>query len=811
MNLPKPDSYRYTELLNKIECGKLRIPQFQRDFVWSIQKSAELLDSIIKGYPIGTFIIWRTSERLKTIGKLGSLALKEPDESEKVEYVLDGQQRITSLYVALRGETIGKTDYSKIYINLEADSDEDIVITDVSSLDENAYIPFGRLMKYEIMDFMEQFGDSKAKIKLIDDYRHHIENYNFSVVEVSDVPIETATEIFTRINVGGEPLTVFEIMCAKVYDKASEFDLAEKFKEFTDSLSEICFDTIPPIIPLQLIGLITNKSCKGKDILGLNKDNVIAQWADITSALKSAIDFARASFGVQSSKLLPYDALLIPIAYYIYKTRCPSPTGKDAKYLSDMFWRYSLMERYNNGTEGKLSTDISIIDEIIKGDAYKPAVSVELSESYLREKGTFRMGKGITKSVICLLLLHQPLRLDSEGQKVLVDDKQLTKGNGKNYHHFFPRAYMRKNGFDEELVDNVVNIIVVDDYTNKYRIKDKAPSVYIGEFAAKNKKIGDSLASHLIGDFETYGICNNDYNAFYSKRAEWINQEFAKRMCLDSEVVPDDEFEDIDTTAKEVYIAIWGLLDATLKKAGNPISINAISTSKVQTSCIIPAKVDLRFLASIRDQNISCELVFRDDAVFNQFLVQKSDFESLCGIKSLVWSDQTAKTKKIILDYGKATKLYDKSKYDNYVKWFVENGTTMKEATELFAEDMNIGTGIAPNSVDDPKMVFCITRAIKAAGLYHGKSVGFEVLKESGVRLSTKAYGAAQQKREDLIKAGIIARMADGKGEFKEDFRFSTPSQAANVVLGGSNNGWIIWKDATGEKSLDELYRKHSV
>lgn len=62
MNLPEPQTRTFDSLVVEIEKGQIKIPQFQRDFVWTMQKSAGLIDSIIKGYPIGTFIFWRTKE-----------------------------------------------------------------------------------------------------------------------------------------------------------------------------------------------------------------------------------------------------------------------------------------------------------------------------------------------------------------------------------------------------------------------------------------------------------------------------------------------------------------------------------------------------------------------------------------------------------------------------------------------------------------------------------------------------------------------------------------------------------------------------
>ena len=68
---PKPDSKSYSDLISDIEKGVIKIPKFQRDFVWTIDRTAQLLDSILKGYPIGTFILWETNERMTSIKNIG--------------------------------------------------------------------------------------------------------------------------------------------------------------------------------------------------------------------------------------------------------------------------------------------------------------------------------------------------------------------------------------------------------------------------------------------------------------------------------------------------------------------------------------------------------------------------------------------------------------------------------------------------------------------------------------------------------------------------------------------------------------------
>ena len=92
------DPITIRRLIDRITSGDIRIPAFQRDFVWEPEQVAFLLDSIYKGFPIGTVILWKTDTRLKTEKRLGLFELPEPQKDYPVNYVLDGQQRLTSLF-----------------------------------------------------------------------------------------------------------------------------------------------------------------------------------------------------------------------------------------------------------------------------------------------------------------------------------------------------------------------------------------------------------------------------------------------------------------------------------------------------------------------------------------------------------------------------------------------------------------------------------------------------------------------------------------------------------------------------------------
>jgi hypothetical protein len=84
--------------IDKLLDGTIRIPGFQRPYVWDPSRAALLMDSLYKGYPIGSLLLWRTKSRLKTERKLGVFELPPPDEDYPVDYVLDGQQRLTSIF-----------------------------------------------------------------------------------------------------------------------------------------------------------------------------------------------------------------------------------------------------------------------------------------------------------------------------------------------------------------------------------------------------------------------------------------------------------------------------------------------------------------------------------------------------------------------------------------------------------------------------------------------------------------------------------------------------------------------------------------
>jgi hypothetical protein len=542
---------KYSDLISEIETGQVKIPQFQRKFVWDIKSSAKLLDSIIKGYPIGTFIYWRTNERLRAVRNLGNIQLPEPKDGEYVNYVLDGQQRLTSLFATLKGLKIideegRESDYSEMFVDFNAQDDQEIIITDISKLEGRTYIKVTELMEGSLT-LLAAYPHEYHKA--IEKYKKIIQSYTFSVINLKNAPIDVATEVFTRLNVGGKALTLFEIMVAKTYDSNKHFDLSEKYDELKEELATSQYDTIPSATVLQVIAILLEKDCTRKQILKLDKEKFIGIWDEATNCIKQSVDFFR-SYGISVSRILPYNALIVPFSYYFFLHK-KNPTGEIKKRLEDFFWRVSLGFRYSSGVESKLAQDIEKIEKIVKGELPKYEWAVNIDEEFVENNGWFSTGKAFVKAILCLLSKQTPKSFDNN-LNVIMDNSWLKIASSKNYHHYFPKSWLSKNYKDWEyfFVNHIVNITIVDDFLNKRTIKTKSPAVYMKTFRKENEDLAQTMRTHLI-DIDKDGIWENDYETFYNNRLKRITKALNKFIIQQDAPKSLEVYEDIEEVEPE--------------------------------------------------------------------------------------------------------------------------------------------------------------------------------------------------------------------------------------------------------------------
>ena len=201
------------EIVKCITDGEYRIPRFQRDFVWDIKKSASLLDSIFKGFPISSVILWKTKNELTEIRNLGGIKIPGRDTGRYTSYIIDGQQRLTSLYFALLGLKTGSgSDFSEMCLSLVAEKGEQIVFEALpKDADPDDYVNLKSLFNATAL------AGSHPEKRL--QYYQILLQYKISVIEIDDdsLALEDVIEIFERLNLGGKKLNLFSIIAARSY------------------------------------------------------------------------------------------------------------------------------------------------------------------------------------------------------------------------------------------------------------------------------------------------------------------------------------------------------------------------------------------------------------------------------------------------------------------------------------------------------------------------------------------------------------------------------------------------------------------
>ena len=536
MSYVESGTQKLRNLIPEVENGQIKIPQFQRDFVWTVHKAAELIDSVIRGFPIGSLIYWRTADRLREVRDLGRLQFPIASDGERVSYVLDGQQRLTSLLAALEGQKVtlrdgSQRDFSSILVHLNP-TDEDAPFVRTDSPDDSAPVclPLTELWSRKGKAFDSCEGEIRVKR---DDLSDRLRTYDIPKVTLNEAELSEATEVFSRINTGGQELSVFEIMVAKTYDPEQEFDLVEKYDELAGELQDAGFGTIDAATMLQLVALMLRDDCKKRTILDLGRDEFIDSWSPATRSVKSAVDYIRESFRIPVSRLLPYVSLVVPIALFFHGTQWKPPTKRQAKLLSDFFWKAAWSQRYSSSSDTRLSQDKDVVEHILEEqrprlDWVDPFVPERVLDT------TFSASTAFSKTTLALLASLQPQKYDS-GDLVNIQNDHLQRANSLNYHHVFPKAYLKGQGYEDWEANRLINISLVDDFLNKRKIRARSPSDYMEDFY--DDQLEEIMKTHLIESHwvddddpdKSAAIWSDDYERFIRDRADAIVQELRSR------------------------------------------------------------------------------------------------------------------------------------------------------------------------------------------------------------------------------------------------------------------------------------------
>lgn len=548
-----PRKVSFDELLKGVDKSLIQIPPFQREFVWSPRDICFLLDSIYRGYPIGSFIFWKTLRRLPHHREIGGLKLNDIPSGSLIDYVLDGQQRITSLYAAIRGASIEGDKYI-FYFNLASGrfqaekvrEDTDEVVSTQNR------IPLDKLFvesRAEYVKYTSSFSD--AYQDLLHGLYDRFKLYAFSVIyvqEEDETEDEDQTEsvkkivsIFSRINETGRKLSVVAKMVARCWGEG--FNVREKFDELYEGnkeLEEIREETI-----LQTASAVLNqRRSRTRDILETTDIQALErEWDNIIESFKLALEFVRNKIKIKNLKYLPFDTLLVPLAYFHYKKR--NPSNAQVEQLQAWFWKACLSNRFSSTVESKIEEDCEAFDQLLAEEKveFQYQIDWETFKTRLIAQD-YNLRNAFCKTILSLYSYLDPKSL-KDGRDIDID-RALTGYYKNNLHHFFPRKYLEKV-FDpqRDRRDSIVNIAFAPAIVN-IEMSDTAPSEYVEKFSRDNSDMEKILKTHLIDDADKFGITDNNFTVFLEKRAEKIENQF--RVLLGLKTKTEQQFEEEPST-----------------------------------------------------------------------------------------------------------------------------------------------------------------------------------------------------------------------------------------------------------------------
>lgn len=535
--MPKVD-ISVRELVDKAKRGELMLPEMQRRYVWPATRVRDLLDSLYRGYPSGTILVWETDEDVET-RDLAVGPTQAPTTSQKI-LLLDGQQRITSLAATLSGDPVHVRSKNKgktidILFNLEhpdgppvdvMELEEEDFTADIEDVEEEMvakrdiqeelkkrafvvassalktnplWVPVSDIFKKTESQILraidinsdderwDKYSERLQKVKRIADYQ-----YVMQVLEKS-MSYEEVTEIFVRVNSLGIKLRGSDLALAQITSRWKGFmNLIEEFsKEFGDDEDYI----LETGLPVRMLVVLATKQSRFKTVGRLNAEALEESWKKAARGFQYAINFLRSNAEVDNLRYLSSPFLIIPIAVYaVLNDENLSPD--EEKKLLKWFYTAHMRGHYSMGSsESILDADLSIL---FKGGSLDDLLNqLRLHVKKFEVDTDDLMSKGIRSPFFSMLYFV----FRKNGAKDWFTGLKLSDGHmGKShliqYHHIFPKSLLYDAKYEKKDVNEMANMAFIGGKTNR-SILNKKPEIYF-EQEVIAKRGEEALSSQLI-------------------------------------------------------------------------------------------------------------------------------------------------------------------------------------------------------------------------------------------------------------------------------------------------------------------------
>ncbi|MDD2468503.1 MAG: DUF262 domain-containing protein [Desulfobulbus sp.] len=471
-----PSSPRLATLLSDVERGNIKIPVFQRQFIWSDEQIISLLDSIYRGYPVGSLLLWSTKEVLKHERNVGGFILPETPEDYPVNYILDGQQRLTTLYGVFHSDdrTTDAELADRFNICYVPEDDE--------FMHYKAAAAKKKIFLRDILDtakLLSQLpGFSQEESKKIALVTERFKDYEFPVVTIKERTNKEVCSVFQRINSSGTPLSNIELLAAWTW--SDQFDLRQEIERLLDTLADKGYEQIDQPLLMRMIASITIDSIDSDDLVNVDPDKLIEGVKLLKSAIFLAVDFLEGQLKIRNVVFLPFPIMLIPITRFF--SLFPKPDASQLEQIKKWFWHCTFTQRYKAGTNRLVMEDIKKI-KTIKEDNNPFEFIDFIADEELFTK-SWRINSTAAKAALCLMAQGRP-RSFLTGNEVDLGTV-LSSYNAREFHHIYPKGYLSTLGIGFHEANIIANICLLASSDNK-SISDDSPDSYFQKIPESNK------------------------------------------------------------------------------------------------------------------------------------------------------------------------------------------------------------------------------------------------------------------------------------------------------------------------------------
>jgi len=357
----RPDIISLDVMLRDIDEGRIRIPKFQRPYVWTPQMMRELFQSVLSGYPIGSLLLWEPRDAdVPSLGNIGPIKTPEKVSNAGISFVLDGHQRLATLYGVLRlpdtsdMDANTRSDRLAWHIAFDLDKDEPRQMRFPDDLNDPAILPLRAVLRTSEfirfarrIDKSEHLTDDQKGLFLdrADNVQRAIRDYRIPLTIMKDGTVDDAVAIFSRVNRTGRKISADEMASALTFHEG--FDLEEAIDEILGSLDEFGFGDINRNIILQSLLQAAGQNFTKPNFDNLaapkTRDAVKAAVAPVRNSLRSGAQFLNDEIGFKTGRLLPYALQLFLLGVFFRSLNDASRLDHGtARYrLKRWFWATS--------------------------------------------------------------------------------------------------------------------------------------------------------------------------------------------------------------------------------------------------------------------------------------------------------------------------------------------------------------------------------------------------------------------------------------------------------------------------------------